>query len=101
MYDPTAVAYDWIHDLLYWTEAGTHSISAKIEVLTVSTKWRRTLIAAPDVDSPTTLIVDPRDDQRSVVTLYFHELMSDRAPIQCGHCWTGSPTVLPDTFNTY
>jgi hypothetical protein len=64
LYNPTALAYDWIHDLLYWTEAGTHSNNAKIEVLTVSTKWRRTLLVAPDVDCPTTLIVDPRDDQR-------------------------------------
>ena len=64
IYNPTSLAYDWIHDNIYWSEQGTHSNDAKIEVLHVANKWRRTLFTAPDVDSPTVLMVDPRYGQR-------------------------------------
>lgn len=57
---PVALAYDWVHNNLYWADAGRH---VKIEVVTLEHKWRAVIVAPPDVDHPKAMIVDPRSDE--------------------------------------
>ena len=60
---PTALAYDWVHGVLYWADSGPRHGSAKIEALVVDSGHRHVLFTSPDVDSPRTLVVDPRPGQ--------------------------------------
>ena len=64
MFIATALAYDWVHNNIYWSEVATRVSGAKIEVLSVDTKWRHVVLNGSEVDNPRTLIVDPRSDQR-------------------------------------
>lgn len=57
---PVAVAYDWVHNNLYWADAGRH---ARIEIVTLEHKWRTVVLSTPEVDHPKAVVVDPRDDQ--------------------------------------
>ena len=60
---PTALAYDWVHGVLYWADSDLSAGNAKIELIVVSNKHRRILLSSPDVVSPRVLVVDPRPDQ--------------------------------------
>lgn len=60
---PTALAYDWVHGVLYWADSGLRHGNAKIEAVVVSSGHRRMLFSSPDVDSPRVLVVDPRPEQ--------------------------------------
>jgi len=60
---PTALAYDWVHGVLYWADSGLRHGNAKIEAVVVGNGHRHALFSAPDVDSPRVLVVDPRPDQ--------------------------------------
>lgn len=60
---PTALAYDWVHGVLYWADSGLHNRRAKIEAVVVSSGHRHMLFSSPDVDSPRVLAVDPRPGQ--------------------------------------
>jgi len=60
---PTALAYDWVHGILYWADSGLRHGKAKIEAVSVASGHRHALFATPDVDSPRVLAVDPRPDQ--------------------------------------
>ena len=60
---PTALAYDWVHGILYWADSGLRRGNAKIEAVVVSTGHRHVLFSSPDVDSPRVMVVDPRTDQ--------------------------------------
>jgi len=58
------LAFDWIHNNLYWTD----STNDRIEVLGLSDdgsnrRWRRTLISS-GLDEPHAIVVDPRDRHR-------------------------------------
>jgi len=57
---PSALAYDWLHGVLYWADS-SHG-NAKIEVVVVSNGHRHVLLTSPDVDNPRVLAVDPRPD---------------------------------------
>jgi len=61
--NPVAIAYDWVHLNLYWADGGLHSGDARIEVLMLPARWRRTLLNESVVKSPTVMAVDPRPDQ--------------------------------------
>jgi len=61
--NPVAVAFDWIHHNLYWADTGLHAGRARIEVLTLFNRWRRTLLNESVVRSPTVMVVDPRSEQ--------------------------------------
>jgi len=61
--NPVALAYDWIHYNLYWADVGLHSDRARIEVLTLYNRWRRTLLDESVVRSPAVMVVDPRSEQ--------------------------------------
>lgn len=65
---PAALTYDWVHDNLYWADAGHH---VKIEVVTLEHKWRTVIVRSPEVDHPKTLIVDPRWDEGFGFLLWF------------------------------
>lgn len=45
---------DWIHDLLFWTDAGTR----RVEVITLDTKVRHVLISN-DIGKPRAIAVHP------------------------------------------
>jgi len=60
---PTALAYDWVHGILYWADSGQRHGKAKIEAVDVGNGHRHVLFSSPDVDSPRVLVVDPRPDQ--------------------------------------
>jgi len=60
---PTALAYDWLHGVLYWADSGLRHGNAKIEAVVVSSGHRHVLFSSPDVDSPRVLTVDPRPAQ--------------------------------------
>ena len=60
---PTALAYDWVHGVLYWADSGLRHGNAKIEAVVVSSGHRCMLFSSPDVDSPRVLVVDPRPEQ--------------------------------------
>jgi len=60
---PTALAYDWVHGILYWADSGLRHGNARIEAVAISTKHRHTLFSSPDVDNPRVLVVDPRPNQ--------------------------------------
>lgn len=51
---PSGVAIDWIHDLLFWTDAGT----SRIEVITLDTKIRHVLVSS-DLGKPRAIAVHP------------------------------------------
>lgn len=55
---PVALAYDWVHNNLYWADAGRH---AKIEVVTLEHKWRTVVLNASEVNHPKAMVVDPRE----------------------------------------
>jgi len=60
---PDGLAFDWIHGNLYWTDTGKDCI----EVVSLqNTAWRRVLISE-NLDEPRAIVVDPRDDHRSVL----------------------------------
>ena len=65
---PDGLAYDWVHQNLYWTDTGNN----RIDVLAVpfgsdeervGPAMRKTLINT-DLDEPRAIVVDPRDTQR-------------------------------------
>lgn len=60
---PTALAYDWVHGILYWADKGPPHGSAKIEAVVLKTGHRHVLFTAPAVDNPRTMVVDPRTEQ--------------------------------------
>jgi len=63
---PDGLAFDWIHQNLYWTDTGKNCI----EVLSLqNTAWRKVLISE-NLDEPRAIVVDPRDDHRSVFATY-------------------------------
>jgi len=51
---PGGVAIDWIHDLLFWTDAGTR----RVEAVTFDGSLRA-VIAASDLDKPRAIVVHP------------------------------------------
>ena len=55
------LAFDWIHNNLYWTDAGNDSI----EVLGLASDehWQHTLIST-GLDEPHAIALDPRDHRR-------------------------------------
>jgi hypothetical protein len=56
----SGLAFDWIHNNLYWTDNSKNVI----EVLSLSdtgAKWHKTLIQ--DLDHPKAIAVDPRGSQ--------------------------------------
>ena len=55
---PDGLAVDWIHKNLYWTDTGSN----RIEVMSIRTNHRRTLIE-DDLDEPRAIVVDPREGQ--------------------------------------
>jgi len=55
---PTALAYDWVHGVLYWADSGLRHGSAKIEAVVIGSGHRHVLFS--DVDEPRVLVVDPR-----------------------------------------
>lgn len=52
---PAGLAYDWLTDKLYWTDAGTN----RIEVANANGSMR-TLLAWDNIDKPRDIVVDPR-----------------------------------------
>lgn len=62
---PAALAYDWVHQNLYWADAGPHTRHTKIEVVTLGGehRWRTVVVSPPEVDKPKFMVVDPRKDQ--------------------------------------
>jgi len=60
---PTALAYDWVHGILYWADSGLQRGNAKIEAVVVASGHRYVLFSSPDVDDPRVLVVDPRPEQ--------------------------------------
>lgn len=69
---PDGLAYDWVHQNLYWTDTGID----RIEVLSLrNVQWvhydtfsheilyRRTLVSS-DLDEPRAIVVDPRPKHR-------------------------------------
>lgn len=52
---PAGLAYDWITDKLYWTDAGTN----RIEVANANGTMR-TLLAWDNIDKPRDIVVDPK-----------------------------------------
>lgn len=66
---PTALAYDWVHGILYWADSGLRHGNAKIEAVSVADGHRHMLFTSPDVDSPRVLVVDPRPDQGYLIII--------------------------------
>ena len=60
---PTALAYDWVHGVLYWADSGLRHGTAKIEAVVVASGHRHMLFSSPVIDSPRVLVVDPRPEQ--------------------------------------
>ena len=60
---PTALAYDWVHGVLYWADSGLRHGNAKIEAFVIGSGHRHVLLTTPHVDSPRVLVVDPRPQQ--------------------------------------
>lgn len=52
---PAGLAYDWITDKIYWTDAGTN----RIEVAHANGSMR-TLLAWDNIDKPRDIVVDPK-----------------------------------------
>lgn len=51
---PSGLAVDWIHDLIFWTDAGTR----RVEVSTFDNSLRAVIIAN-DLDKPRAIVVHP------------------------------------------
>jgi len=55
---PDGLAFDWIHENLYWTDTGKNCI----EVMSIQNPaWRKELITE-NLDEPRAIVVDPRDN---------------------------------------
>ena len=62
---PDGLAFDWVHENLYWTDTGKNCI----EVVSLqNTAWRKELITQ-NLDEPRAIVVDPRN--RSVFQHFF------------------------------
>ena len=85
---PSCLAYDWIHENLYWADSGLHSVAhrAAISVISVTSRWRCTLFNESFVSHPTVIVLDPRQNQGSLelhfisnflltIHLMFYQLM--------------------------
>lgn len=75
--NPVALAYDWIHRNLYWADVGLNAGRARIEVLTLHSRWRRTLLNDSVIRSPLVMVVDPRPGQgyHNLFTLFISILI--------------------------
>ncbi|TGZ75011.1 hypothetical protein CRM22_000639 [Opisthorchis felineus] len=51
-----SVAYDWVHDLVYWADASTGNLG----VVNRKYGWKRTLLQMPQNRKPSNLVCDPR-----------------------------------------
>lgn len=52
---PAGLAYDWLTNKLYWTDAGTN----RIEVANANGTMR-TLLAWENIDKPRDIVLDPK-----------------------------------------
>jgi len=60
---PDGLAFDWIHENLYWTDTGKNCI----EVVSLQNAAWRTELITENLDEPRAIVVDPRDNNRSVI----------------------------------
>ena len=60
------LAYDWVHDNLYWTDGSRGRIEvmsgAALTQISANQRWRKTLLDM--LDEPKAIVLDPRDDKR-------------------------------------
>lgn len=65
VHTPDGLAYDWIHQNLYWTDAGRDCIEVLGLYSSAVNKnvWRKTLINT-GLDEPRAIVVDPRHKNR-------------------------------------
>jgi len=59
---PDGLAYDWIHDNLYWTDTGKNCI----EVLSLRNTVGRKVLITENLDEPRAIVVDPRNNHKLV-----------------------------------
>jgi len=63
--NPVSLAYDWVHNNLYWADVSPHAGGsyARIEVVAMTRMYRTTILSFPDIRNPRQLVVDPRTDR--------------------------------------